>query len=97
MGSFRTGGRIDFGESRKVLFLSRLERRKGPAVLIEVMARLRDLDATLIVAGEGPEVQACTVAAQRGITARFIGSVAEEELPGCLSFCRRFLRAGRCG
>ncbi len=51
-------------------------------MLIEAMARLRDLDATLIVAGEGPEEQACrALAAQRGIKARFIGTVGDEELP----------------
>ena len=82
LSSFKRGDQIDLGQNRNVLFLSRLERRKGLSVLIEAMARLQDVEATLIVAGEGPEEQACRdLAAKRGIRARFIGSVAEEDLP----------------
>ncbi len=82
LASFDRDDQIDLGDDRKVLFLSRLERRKGLAVLIEAMARLRDVQATLVVAGEGPQEQACReLAAKRGVRARFIGNVAEEDLP----------------
>jgi phosphatidylinositol alpha-mannosyltransferase len=38
-----------------VLFLSRIERRKGLEVLVRAMAMLRDRGATLVVGGSGPE------------------------------------------
>ena len=47
-----------------VLFLGRIERRKGLEVLIQALTRLRDLDAELVVVGTGPEERACSLAAE---------------------------------
>ncbi|MDP9068764.1 MAG: glycosyltransferase family 4 protein [Actinomycetota bacterium] len=66
-----------------VLFLGRIERRKGLEVLIQAMTRLRDLDAELVVAGSGPEERAAKTLAERlQVAARFLGRVADEDVPG---------------
>ena len=66
---------------RRVLFLSRLERRKGLEVLIQAMTRLRDLDAELVVAGSGPEERSARALAERlQVQATFLGRVADEDV-----------------
>jgi phosphatidylinositol alpha-mannosyltransferase len=47
----------DEERQRSVLFLSRIERRKGLEVLIQAMARIREVGARLVVAGDGPEAR----------------------------------------
>jgi phosphatidylinositol alpha-mannosyltransferase len=61
---------------RSVLFLGRIERRKGLEVLIQAMVRLKDLGCELVVAGSGPEEGRCRrLASQLGVAARFVGPV----------------------
>ena len=70
------------GERKKVLFLGRIERRKGLEVLIQAMTRLRDLDVELIVAGSGPEERAAkSLATQLQVDATFLGRVSDEDVP----------------
>ncbi len=70
------------GGSKRVLFLGRLERRKGLEVLIQAMTRLRQEDVELVVAGSGPEEKASkTLAEQLQVRARFLGRVPDEEVP----------------
>jgi phosphatidylinositol alpha-mannosyltransferase len=79
---FRSADPLELAPGKKVLFYGRIERRKGLEILIQAMTRLRDLDATLVVAGTGPEERHCrTLAGQLQIDARFIGFVAEENVP----------------
>ncbi|MGH2981996.1 MAG: glycosyltransferase family 4 protein, partial [Solirubrobacterales bacterium] len=67
----------------RVLFLSRIERRKGLEVLIQAMTRLRDLDVELVVAGSGPEERAARALAERlQVPADFLGRVSDEQVPG---------------
>ena len=69
-------------DGKRVLFLSRIERRKGLEVLIQAMTRLRDLDAELVVAGSGPEERAAQHLAERlQVKARFLGRVSDEDVP----------------
>lgn len=69
-------------DSRRVLFLSRIERRKGLEVLIQAMTRLRDLDVELVVAGSGPEERAARMLAERlQVKARFLGRVSDDAVP----------------
>lgn len=64
------------GEGKKVLFLGRLERRKGLEVLIQAMARIRQPDIHLVVAGAGPQEKAMRSLAERlSIRADFLGRV----------------------
>lgn len=71
------------GTTKRVLFLGRIERRKGLEVLIQAWTRLRDLDAELIVAGSGPEEKACKALAERlQVPATFLGRVPDEEVAG---------------
>jgi phosphatidylinositol alpha-mannosyltransferase len=64
-------------DGRTVLFFSRLERRKGLEVLVRAMARLDD--ATLVVAGAGPEEKpARALARSLAVDAVWLGRVADE-------------------
>lgn len=68
-------------EARRVLFLGRLERRKGLEVLIQAFTRLRDLDVELVVAGSGPQERASRILAERlQVKTRFLGRVADEDV-----------------
>jgi phosphatidylinositol alpha-mannosyltransferase len=67
-------------QDRTVLFLSRIERRKGLEVLIQAMARMRDVGARLVVAGDGPEARASRALAQRlQVEAEWLGVVSDQE------------------
>lgn len=67
---------------KKILFLGRIERRKGLEVLIQAMTRVREIDAELIVAGAGPEEATCRkLARSLAVPARFLGRVSEEDKP----------------
>ncbi|MEA2499813.1 MAG: phosphatidyl-myo-inositol alpha-mannosyltransferase [Actinomycetota bacterium] len=77
------GERSPRSDAKTVLFLGRLERRKGLEVLIQAMTRLRDLKVSLVVAGTGPEESACRRLALRlQVPAEFLGPVPEDDLPG---------------
>jgi phosphatidylinositol alpha-mannosyltransferase len=76
------GERIQGEGSARILFLGRLERRKGLEVLIQAMTRLGDLPVNLVVAGSGPEEKACRRLAMRlGVAAEFLGPVPDDDLP----------------
>lgn len=75
VGAFAEAEPADLGDGKKVLFLGRIERRKGLEVLIQAMTRLRD-DVELVVAGEGPEAKDARALADRlMVRARFLGRV----------------------
>jgi phosphatidyl-myo-inositol alpha-mannosyltransferase len=68
---------------RRILFLGRIERRKGLEVLIQAMTRLRDLNVQLVVAGTGPEEHAArSLADSLGVSARFLGRVEDDAVAG---------------
>ena len=76
---YATAPPVDLGAGPSVLFLGRLERRKGLEVLIQALTRLRDLDAKLVVVGTGPEERACrALAAGLGVDVQFIGGVHDD-------------------
>lgn len=77
---FASAEPFDAGDgAAKVLFLGRIERRKGLDVLVQAMARLGARDAELLVAGSGPgEKEAQRLAASLGVRARFLGYVDED-------------------
>lgn len=73
---------FDRTDRPRVLFLSRIERRKGVEVLIQAMTRLRDLDVELVVGGSGPEERSARALAERlQVPATFLGRVPDEDVP----------------
>lgn len=80
---FSGAGTLEWGgASKKILFLGRLEQRKGLEVLIRALALLNDLDVRLFVAGTGPEEPRCRALAEKmGVNATFLGRLGEDELP----------------
>ena len=92
----------DLGDGHKILFLGRLERRKGLEVLIQAMTRLRELDVELIVAGAGPQEKEMRALADRLLVpARFLGRVDDEAKASLFnvptSIARRRWAANRSG
>jgi phosphatidyl-myo-inositol alpha-mannosyltransferase len=79
---FSTAPPLDLpGGPKRVLFLSRIERRKGLEVLIQALTRLRDIDVELLVAGTGPEERSCRALAERlQVRARWLGHVSEADV-----------------
>jgi phosphatidylinositol alpha-mannosyltransferase len=84
---FRTrGGRPQIFEAGRihVLYVGRLEPRKGVDVLVRAMAEVQRLHpgTRLIVAGDGSERNALAeLTGKTGTDARFAGPIAEDELP----------------
>ena len=74
---------IDLGSRPAVLFLGRIEPRKGLEILIDAMARLADLHAVLVVAGSGAAEGDCMrLATEREVDARFFGRVDDSMIAG---------------
>jgi phosphatidylinositol alpha-mannosyltransferase len=81
-----------------VLFLSRIERRKGLEVLVQAMARIRDLGARLVVAGDGPEARASRALAQRlQIDTEWRGVVSDHEKAELFRRCGVYCAPGLGG
>jgi len=74
------------GEGRRhIVYVGRLEPRKGVEHLVEAMARLRERrpEAQLIVVGDGPaRPQLESAARDRNLDAVFVGRVSDDALPG---------------
>jgi len=68
---------------RHVLFVGRIEPRKGLEHLIRAMSLMhsRGIDAPLVVVGEGPDVGRLeALARELRVSVRFVGRVADEDL-----------------
>jgi phosphatidylinositol alpha-mannosyltransferase len=85
---FAAAQAMDLGPGRHVLFLGRLEPRKGAQVALHAMAAIGDLGAVLIVAGEGglrTELQA--TAERLALDVSFLGAVSEGDKARLLASC----------
>jgi phosphatidyl-myo-inositol alpha-mannosyltransferase len=79
---YATAQPMDLGPGKTVLFFGRIERRKGLETLIQAMTRLRDLDVTLVVAGDGPQARRCRQLAEHlQIKTLWLGRVHDDHKP----------------
>ena len=84
--TFFDGAREDF-DPASILFVGRLIRRKGVHTLLEAMVLLRErqVDASLTVAGDGPEMERLrAMAAERNLPVRFLGMISHAEIRALL-------------
>jgi phosphatidylinositol alpha-mannosyltransferase len=81
--------------SPTLLFVGRLEQRKGLEPLIRAFTRLKTdrPDLRLLVVGEGPERERCEalLPARLRSDVRFLGRVDEATLPGCFTAADLFV------
>ncbi len=78
----------------KLLCMHRLVARKGTALLLAALGRLRDLSWTLEMTGRGEEEEALRrICGELGLTSRvaFLGAVAEAEKPALLDGADLFI------
>src|SRR5207249_2829695 len=70
--------------ARHVLYVGRLEPRKGVEFLLQAMRRVRERApaARLLIVGDGPDRRRLeSLAHTAGLDVRFLGRVADDELP----------------
>jgi phosphatidylinositol alpha-mannosyltransferase len=98
VSKFATAEPVEVAAGNTVLFLGRIERRKGLGVLIQAMTRLPDLRVTLVVAGTGPQERSCRkLADQLGVSTRWIGGVDENDLARVYKSARVYCAPGLGG
>ncbi len=92
--AFAAASPVDVGPGTKLLFVGRLDERKGFPVALEAFRRLaasRD-DLRLVVAGDGPERHAVDRLGVRDRgRIRMLGVVPHAELPALVSACDLYL------
>lgn len=89
---------LDLPEGKKVLFLGRLEKRKGLEVLVRAMSRLKDLEATLLIAGAGPDERACRkLVKDLEVETIFLGRLPDDDLPRAYRSCDVYCAPGLGG
>jgi phosphatidylinositol alpha-mannosyltransferase len=92
--------RADLLAGRRLLFVGRLDERKGFAVAIDAFARIAvdHPDAVLIVAGDGPARGAVeTLAPEIRSRVQLLGVVANTQLPPVHAACELYLGAATGG
>lgn len=91
---FATATPADLGDGTKLLFVGRLDERKGFPTAVAAFARLASTrpDLRLVVVGDGPD-RAAADALDPGIRERltFLGSVANRDLPPIHAACDLYL------
>jgi phosphatidyl-myo-inositol alpha-mannosyltransferase len=79
---FADAKHVDIGGGPTVLFFSRLERRKGAEILIQAMSRLRHMEVSLVIAGDGPERSKLeSLARSLKLDVNFLGRISEDRVP----------------
>jgi phosphatidyl-myo-inositol alpha-mannosyltransferase len=86
VAQFQAVRRTQTANRPTILFLGRVEPRKGAAVLLAALPRLRQLALAagdpiprIVIAGEGPELAACKKLAGDDAAVRFVGAITENE------------------
>src|SRR5262249_21742863 len=77
-----------------IMFIGRLESRKGVSVLLEAFRRIRndDLPVQLVIAGDGPERPKLEEFVQENAIedVTFLGRVDDAEVSGLMAYCDIF-------
>jgi phosphatidylinositol alpha-mannosyltransferase len=88
VAQFQMVRRVRATDRPTILFLGRLEPRKGATVLLAALPRLRQLTAQMgdplpriVIAGAGPEIAACQQLAGNDPDVRFVGAISDAEKP----------------
>lgn len=88
VAQFQAVRRVQATKRPTILFLGRLEPRKGATVLLAALPHLRHLAALagdplprIVIAGTGPEMTACQQLAGRDPDVRFVGAISDAEKP----------------
>ena len=84
---------LGLGDGKYALTVSRLDPQKGIQIALAAFERLRDLDVTLLVAGDGsyrPTLE--RIAREKGLpNVTFLGRVGDEDLARCYAATDLFL------
>ncbi|HTG47135.1 MAG TPA: glycosyltransferase family 4 protein [Actinomycetota bacterium] len=91
---FQDAKPTDLGEGRKVLFVGRLDERKGFPIAVKAFERLATTfeDLRLVVVGDGPEGSAVSVLGEELIRrVTMLGAVPNAELPPIAAACDLYL------
>ncbi len=79
---FASAEPLEMAGEKSVLFLGRLEKRKGLEVLIRALGDSPRPGTVLTVVGAGPEEERCRrLAGDLDVDARFIGRLSDEDVP----------------
>lgn len=81
LGKYKPRHRYGASGSRTILFVGRLEKRKGVKYLIDAFVRLGDKEAKLLIAGDGPDREKLEYYAGEHpeLNISFLGYISEEE------------------
>jgi len=94
VGRFASAAPADLPDGRRLLFVGRLDARKGFTIAVQAFGRLaaREGDLRLIVAGDGPE-RAAVAALPPDLRARvtMLGAVPNAQLPAIAVACDLYL------
>lgn len=96
-----TEERLGLPNGPRLLFVSRLARDKRIDILVEAMSHVRTRfpDAHLLLVGKGPDrerLEAMVAERNLGEAVRFLGFVAEKDLPAVYRACNLFVMASTC-
>ena len=78
---FSEADHLDLGGKKTVLFVGRVEKRKGLESLVQAVAALGDGDVRLVVVGDGPRVRAARrLAADLHVDCAWLGRLDDDDL-----------------
>jgi phosphatidyl-myo-inositol dimannoside synthase len=89
---------LGLGSHRVLLTVARLDQRKGHDTVLRALAHLGRTDIVYLIAGRGREEERLKgLAAELGVQARvrFLGFVADEDLPSVYNLCDVFVMPNR--
>ena len=72
---------LDLGDKKTVLFVGRIEKRKGLEVLVQALASMSTADVRLVVVGDGPRLRAARkLASELHVDSAWLGRLDDADL-----------------